>query len=155
MGNDNQFVLFTAEGQQFALPLHSVDRVLQIVKFEPLPKTPDYICGVINLEGDLIPVINIRKIFLLPAKDYSLSDQLIIFFTGIGRMALWVDAVLETLILKDEDISSQNKLFLEVSCLDGISDFNNQVVLISDPDKFIERAHIKMIGNAIESLRKT
>ena len=153
MGNDHQFVLFTAEDQQFALPLQSVDRVLQIVKVEPLSKAPEYICGVINLEGDLIPVINLRKIFLLQARDYNLNDQLIIFFTGTGRMAMWVDTVLETIVKDEEDISLQKKLFLDVSCIDGYFDFHDRVVLIGDPDKFVEKDHIMILEKAIESMR--
>jgi purine-binding chemotaxis protein CheW len=154
METEHQYVLFTSGNQQFALPLQTVERVLQIVQIKPLSKVPDFILGVIILEGDPIPVCNLRKIFVLPEKEFDLSDQLVVVSTRFGRVALWVDAVLETLAVDENDISRPGKLFLDVSYINGVVNLNDNVVMISDPDSFLDKEQMEVLRRAIETSKE-
>lgn len=154
MKPEQQYVLFTTAGQQFALPLHSVERVLQIVRINPLSKVPDFILGVIILEGDPVPVCNLRRIFMLENKDFDLSDQLIVVGTKSGRVAIWVDTVLETIDLETTSIEPPGKLFVDVSYIEGVTNFNDNVVLISDPDRFLEKGQMESLRKAMEEVSR-
>jgi purine-binding chemotaxis protein CheW len=89
-GLDHLFV-FSLDAQPFALPLAVVERVVRAVAVTPLPRMPQIILGVINLQGRIIPVINLRKLFGLEAADappeLELSDYLIIVQGGQRTMA--------------------------------------------------------------------
>ena len=89
----NKLVVFRLDAQRFALYLSNVERIVRIVEINPLPKAPEYILGTINFQGKFIPVVNIRKLFLLPERDIDLNDQLIIANTSMRTVALWVDSV--------------------------------------------------------------
>jgi len=74
-GSALQLVVFDLEGQRYALPLGAVDRVLPMVAVSPLPKAPAIALGVINLHGQALPVLDIRRRFGLPTREYGLADR--------------------------------------------------------------------------------
>ncbi len=62
----NQYVVFTLDEQRYVLHLSAVKRIIRVVEITPLPKAPDIVLDVVNVEGQIIPVVNIRKRFRLP-----------------------------------------------------------------------------------------
>lgn len=78
MNNLNQLVVFTLDEQRYALHLAAVERIVRVVEVTPLPKSPEIVLGVVNVQGRIIPVVNIRKRFRLPEREIALSNQLII-----------------------------------------------------------------------------
>jgi hypothetical protein len=75
-------VVFNLDEQQYALHLAAVERIVRVAEITPVPKAPAIVLGVINVQGQVIPVINIRKRFRLPDREMSLSDHLIIARTA-------------------------------------------------------------------------
>jgi len=70
-------IIFSLDEPRYALPLSLVERVVRIVEITPLPKAPDIVMGVINMHGQILPVINVRRRFNLPEREIRLEDQLI------------------------------------------------------------------------------
>ncbi len=62
-GSDNQILVFTLDEFSYALPLGNVLRVIHAIAIRNLPQSPEIISGIINVQGQIIPVINIRKRF--------------------------------------------------------------------------------------------
>src|SRR5258708_36717482 len=89
----NQLVAFILGEQQYALPLATVQRVVRMVEVTPLPKAPAVVLGVIDLQGNIIPVMSMRKRFGMAEPETSLSDQLIVAQAGARKDALVVDCV--------------------------------------------------------------
>src|SRR5262245_7366526 len=73
-----QYLIFKLEGHQYTLPLSKVDRVVSAVYVTPLPKASEVVLGIINIQGQVIPVINLRKRFRLSEREVEPSDQFII-----------------------------------------------------------------------------
>ena len=73
MGKPDQLLVFALGDQRCALYLPVVDRVVRMVEITPLPKAPDIVLGVVNVHGEVIPVINVRKRFGLPQRDIALT----------------------------------------------------------------------------------
>jgi purine-binding chemotaxis protein CheW len=69
---------FIVDEQRYALKLAKVQQVVRIVEIANLPKAPEIVLGLINFQGSVIPVLDVRKRFGLAARDLSLSDQLVI-----------------------------------------------------------------------------
>ena len=89
----NQLIIFTLDDQRYGLPLSAVERVVRMVDITPLPQAPDNVLGIINVQGRVIPVINIRRRFRLPERELALTDQLVIARTARRPVALVADAV--------------------------------------------------------------
>jgi purine-binding chemotaxis protein CheW len=93
MAPAHQLVVFTMDEQRYALQLAAVERVVRMVEVTLLPQAPQIVLGVINAQGRIIPVVDIRRRFRLPARDIRLSDHLLIARTARRTVALALDAV--------------------------------------------------------------
>jgi purine-binding chemotaxis protein CheW len=85
-------LVFALDEQRFALPLEVVDRVVRAVEIVPLPGAPLMVSGVINVHGEILPVINLRVRCGLPDREIDLDDQFIIAHTPSRTVALHVDS---------------------------------------------------------------
>ncbi len=150
----NKLVVFWLDKQRFALHLSTVERIVHIVEITPLPKTPVYIMGIINFQGKFIPVVNTRKLFLLPEKDIDLNDRLIIANTSMRTVALWVDTVSDVVERTEEEIIKAEKIFLDIDYVEGVFKLEDGIVLINDLDKFLTLEEITLLKAALKKQRE-
>jgi len=101
-----QVVVFLLNEEEFACNISDVREVLKMVKVTPLPRTLKFVEGVINLRGDVIPVIDLRKRFNLPEAEYDEQSRIIIVEVGSGQVGLIVDAVTEVLRLPSSQVQA-------------------------------------------------
>src|SRR5687767_11060685 len=86
-------VVFVLDDQRYAVHLSAVYRVIAMVRITPLPQAPAIVLGAINIQGAIVPVINLRRRFGLPEREPRLTDRLLIARAGPRRVALVADAV--------------------------------------------------------------
>ena len=132
-----KIVLFSLDEPRYALYLSAVERVIQAVEIVPLPKAPDIILGVVNFQGKVIPVIDIRKRFRLPFREISLDDQFIIAKTSKRFVILVVDSVSGVYELDKYQIVDTAEVFPYTFYLSGITKIDTNIVLINDLEKFL------------------
>ncbi|OQX77618.1 MAG: hypothetical protein B6D64_08010 [Bacteroidetes bacterium 4484_276] len=149
-----KLVVFQIDNQRFALPLPVVERVVQVVEIFPLPKMSDYVHGIINLHGKIIPVINMRFLFGLPAKEIELSNQLIIAITPSGKLALLVDSTHEVFEFDDDKIVKSDNIMYGMRYVQGVIKTDDGVVLINDVGKFLDPEELKRLENALKESSK-
>lgn len=99
MDRDAQLLSFRLDEQEYALDIANVVEVVRMVAITPVPGAAGSIAGMINLRGNVIPVINIRRRFGLPDRPYDLNDHLLIARTNGRVMGLIVDRVSEVLTM--------------------------------------------------------
>lgn len=132
-----QLVVFALEDQRYALHLSAVERIVRAVEMTPLPKAPEIVIGVINVQGRIIPVFNIRRRFHLPEREIELSDQLIIANTARRTVALVVDTVDGVIERLSEEVTPADQVLPRIEYVEGIVKLENGLVLIHDLDKFL------------------
>lgn len=153
MNKLNKLVVFSLDEQLFALHLSAVERIVRMVEITPLPKAPEYIMGIINFQGEFIPVANVRRLFNLPERDIELNDQLIIANTSLRTVALWVDSVSDVVERAEEEIFKAEKIFLGVDYVEGVFKFDDGMVLLHDLDKFLTLEEITLLNAALKKQR--
>jgi purine-binding chemotaxis protein CheW len=146
----NKLVVFHLDEQQFALHLSNVERIIHSIEIHPMPMAPEHISGIINYQGEFLPVVNIRKLFRLPVREIELTDQLIIANTDKNRLVLWVDSVDEIATMTDEEIANTDKILLDSGYVEGLFKLRDKIVLIHDLDKFITPEQIVKLKDAIQ-----
>ena len=132
-----QLVVFALDDQRYALHLSAVERIVRAVEMTPLPKAPEIVIGVINVQGRIIPVFNIRRRFHLPEREIELSDQLIIANTARRTVALVVDTVDGVIERLSEEVTPADQVLPRIEYVEGIVKLENGLVLIHDLDKFL------------------
>ncbi len=132
-----KLVIFILDGQKFALHLSSVERVVPIVEITQLPKAPEIVMGIINLRGQIIPVVNIRKRFQLPIRETNLADKLVIAQTSRRAIAILVDAVHGVIEYPEQNIITAEDILSNMEYIGGVVKSIDGMVLIHDIDKFL------------------
>jgi len=89
--DSSQLVMFIVERQRYALPLEMVERVVRAVAVTALPEAPPIIVGVINMQGRVVPVVDLRKRFRLERREIDIEDHFVIARSSTGAVALPVD----------------------------------------------------------------
>lgn len=89
----DRVVRFRLDGRHCAIAASAVVEILAAVATSPLPRQPDYIAGVIDLRGTIVPVLNLRVRFGLPSRLMELTDHFIVARARERLLALWVDEV--------------------------------------------------------------
>ena len=84
-------VVFRLEEQRFALPLGVVERIIRAVAVTPLPEAPDIMHGLIDLEGQILPVLNLRRRIGLPEREITPEDHFLIVRAAQRQAVLVID----------------------------------------------------------------
>jgi len=144
-------VLFSLDEPRYALHLAQVDRVVPSMEIIPLPGAPEIIWGVINFHGEIIPVVNIRKLFRLPQREVSVDDHFVIVSSAKRRLVLVVDFVTDVVELADSQITNTDNKLPFTDFLAGITVYDHHIVLISDLEKFLSLEEQKKLDKALNS----
>lgn len=142
-------VVFTLDMQRYAIRLSKVERVIRVVELTPLPQAPEIVLGVVNVQGRIVPVVNIRKRFRLPEQEMSLSDQLIIAHTSRRTVGLMVDAVIGVVDRSEKEVTAAEKILPNLEHVEGVVKLEDGMVLIHDLDKFLSLEEEKTLADAM------
>lgn len=149
MEESNQLVVFALDDQRYALRLSVVDRVVPMVRVTPLPKAPDIVIGVVNVQGRVIPVIDMRRRFRLPEREATLTDRLIVAHTARRPVALAADAVAGVLEYPGQDIVAAQGVLPGVEHVEGIAKLKDGLILIHDLDRFLSLEEEQSLDRAL------
>ena len=134
---DQSLVVFSLDGQRYALALERVQRCLRVVAITPLPESPAIVLGIIDLGGVVIPVINLRERFNHPPRDVRLSDHLVIADTGKRTVALLVDETNGVIQLSPERYAPAGEIIPRLELMDGAAKLEDGLVLIHDLERLL------------------
>lgn len=104
MSTTNEYVIFKIEREYYGINIHHVENIEKIIAITRIPYTKPYIQGVVNLRGNIIPIVHIRKRFLLPEKEFTDESRIIITNVGETKIGIIVDSSSEVLQLDDANI---------------------------------------------------
>lgn len=76
--NQNKFLSFSIGNEEYGVEILKVREIIGVLDITPLPQTPDYVKGVINLRGKIIPVIELRRKFNMPSVEYTEETCIIV-----------------------------------------------------------------------------
>lgn len=134
-----KYLTFWTDGELFGLPISDVVQIISMQGITPLPDFPDYAKGVINLRGNIIPVIDIRVRFGKPEAEYNENTCIIVTSIEDSYMGFIVDAVDEVTDLDEDSISPPPKVSKDITnrYLTGIGQIEDKVVLLLDVAKIL------------------
>lgn len=150
-----QCVTFKLGDEVFALDITKTREVLKSATITKVPRTPAFMCGVINLRGSVVPVIDLRLKFGMPAAEMANSRIIIMEVAvneGLILLGALVDSVQEVITLGADQLEPPPKIGMrlksEFICGMGIKD--NHFIIIVDIDKVFSARELAIAQNAGE-----
>jgi len=100
---EGKYLTFSLASEEYGISILKIKEIIGMLPITSVPQTPEYIKGVVNLRGKVIPVMDLRLRFGMPAMDYTERTCIIVVEIS-GQVGVVVDAVSEVLNIKSEDI---------------------------------------------------
>lgn len=109
MAEHFQYIVIRLGEEQYGVDIRYIDNIVRMQNITRVPKVPSYLKGVINLRGEVIPVVSIRLKMGLPADEYSRATRIIILKSeAAGSLGIVVDEVKEVVTLSEDDIEKMS-----------------------------------------------
>lgn len=137
----DSYLTFTLDATLFAV---NVTRVLEILEIKPIvkvPLSPSFMRGVINLRGNILPVIDARIKFGITDTPFTIDSCIIVMSIGAGKdpllVGVLVDSVQEVIELREADIQPSTGIdaFCNSELIVGMGNTGDNVAMILEPDK--------------------
>lgn len=129
-----QYLTFQLQEEQYGVPIETVREINRVVEITPVPRTPEYVKGVMNLRGKIIPVVNLRIKFGMLAQEHTRDTCIIVIDTEIGQVGMIVDSVKEVVDLTENQIEPSPVLGNEatMSFVRGMGKVEQRVIILVD-----------------------
>ena len=150
----NQYLTFTLGEELFALNINSVKEVLEHTKITKVPRTPEYMCGVINLRGHAVPIVDLRLKFGMEKGDLTVNTCLIIVEVGQAgesvALGALVDSVREVIDLTGDEVEPAPKMgtAIDTDFIRGMAKQDNEFIIILDIEKIFSAEELNIAGTA-------
>ena len=114
-----------------------VERIVHVVEITPLPKAPEVVIGVVNVQGRIIPVVDIRKRFRLPKREMNLNDKIILSQTSKRSVGIMVDSVVNVIEYAKQEVIIPEKILSGIGYVEGVVKLEDGLTLIHNIDSFL------------------
>jgi len=138
-------------GSRFGIPAASVVELIRAVEVSPLPGAPQVVSGVINVRGKLTAVIDPAVRFGHPETPVKPSDNFVLVSIPSRTVALRVDSADDLIEISDADIETAESVSSNARRLAGVATLPDGLVVIYDPEKFLDEAESSALADALES----
>jgi purine-binding chemotaxis protein CheW len=160
MEKDLQIVGFRIGRETFGLPIAIVREIVRVPEITSVPNAPEYIEGVINLRGRIIPVVDLRKRFGQEATALNKKSRVVVVDLDSRFVGLIVNSASEVLRLPPSEIEQPHNVFQEgeLDYITGVGKLNGRLVILLDLNRILQRAEIRHleefepIGGTVESM---
>jgi purine-binding chemotaxis protein CheW len=137
-----QIVVLDLGGEAYGVETGRVEEIIRMQAITRIPKCPSFIEGVTNLRGRVIPVLDLRKRFGLPAADATRRSRIVVAELGDHTVGLVVDGVSEVLHLSSEAVEPPSTLVTSADSafLRGVAKLDERLILLLDLSRLLSQS---------------
>lgn len=153
MEKELQVVGFRIGRETFGLPISIVREIVRVPEITSVPNAPDYIEGVINLRGRIIPVVDLRKRFGEPVNEPSKKHRIVVVEIESRRIGLLVNSASEVLKIPPSEIEAPHNVFQEgeLDYITGVGKLRGRLVILLDLSRILQRGELRSLEAVAET----
>src|SRR6266540_731998 len=131
---DEQFVAFRLAGETYGVPIMQVHEIIRSCEITRIPRSLPHVRGVVNLRGNVVPVIDLRMRLGLPPIDLAPEARIIVVEIGSGTVGIMVDAVSQVIRIPVEQIEQPSSMIAsaDTDLIKGVGRLDDELVIILD-----------------------
>jgi purine-binding chemotaxis protein CheW len=141
-----QLVGFRLDNEDYAIAITKIQEIILMKPITRIPQVPDFIEGLINLRGSVIPIVNLRKRFGLPHRELDDETRTIVVNVHEKTVGCVVDAVTQVMRINRDQVQPPPLSVLAVNhqYLAGLAKLEDRLLIILDIDKLFEAAELNV-----------
>lgn len=155
--DEKQLVVFKLAEEQYGVDISQVQEITKIAQITTVPRSPQFVQGVVNLRGEVIPVIDMRKRFDMESKNYTDRTRIIVSELNNTKIGLIVDEVLEVLRIPSQKFELVPAIVNDEqgrTYMDGIANIDNRMILALNLENVLENKEWTQLNKMLESADK-
>ena len=130
-----QLVSFELEGEEYGIDVLSVREIIRMPAITKMPNTPDYVDGIINLRGTVVPIISLRRQFGLCEREGDRNSRILVMEVGNSLTGFVVDAVAEVIRISSSEIQPPPNIVQSNAaqdCITGVINHAERLLIVLD-----------------------
>ncbi len=149
---ENQVVIFRVGNEQYGVDIASVESIIKMQAITAVPHAPQFVEGVTNLRGIILPVIDLRNRFGLPRIETTKDSRIIVVSLEGTKLGMVVDAVSEVLSIPDGTVEPPSPLVstLDTAFISGIAKLDGRLVILINLEKVFSRSEKEELQASLE-----
>jgi len=153
---EEQLVVFELQSESYGVDIGAVNTIIRMQVITHVPRAPEFVDGVINLRGSIVPVIDLRKRFAMGAFEETKASRIVVVETLIGVIGMIVDAVTETLSIPAEAIEPPSALVTtpESQYLRGVAKVADRLIIMLNIEKLLSESEFRALGAVTSEVNK-
>ena len=147
VGAEVQLVVFKLGNEEYCVDIQQVREIIKVVDVTRVPKAPDFIEGVINLRGQITPVLDLRKRLDLPESERGEDTRIIVIELGKNVVGMVVDSVMEVCRLPEKSIDPTPTISTEVGAefIKGVGKLGDRLLILLDLGRVLSKGEEKQL----------
>jgi len=149
-----KYITFSLDGEEYGIPILNVREIIGMMKITPVPRTPQFVRGVINLRGKVIPVIDLRTRFGLEFKESDARTPIVVVEVYVDetklQIGIVVDAVSEVIQVMSEDLEETPSFGVDIDTefILGMAKIGEGIKTLLDIDKVVTSEDLVVLEKA-------
>jgi len=129
---EKQYVIFKLAGEDYGVDIMNVKEICEYKQSIKVPKAPDFVDGIINLRGDITPIINLKKRFQLEDRGITSDTRIIVINIKNKQVGFIVDEASQVLRISEENIEPAPELVVGIDkkYIEGVGKLDEQIIII-------------------------
>ncbi|PTN38737.1 chemotaxis protein CheW [Desulfonatronum sp. SC1] len=143
-----QLVTFHIGEEEFGVEILKVQEIIRMLGITRVPKAPDFVEGVINLRGKVIPIIDLRKRFGMTAQEHDKHTRIIVIEINKVIVGFVVDSVSEVLRIPANTVEPPPAIIsgIESEYINGVGKLADRLLILLDLDRLLSRGEQNMLA---------
>ncbi len=148
---ENQLVVFELAGEHYGVDIATVEGIIKMQAITAMPHVPEFVEGVTNLRGDVLPVIDLRKRFRMQTAEVTQETRIVVVEMGDHKVGVVVDAVSEVLRVSEESIEPPSPVVttVDTSFINGIAKVDERLIILLDLARVLSSMEIADLASAV------
>lgn len=150
-GMPSQQLTFALAGEEYGVDILAVREIRGWSRVTRIPQTPDYLLGVLNLRGAIVPIMDLRLRFGLEREEYGATTVTIVVAVGDRLFGIVVDAVSDVIDIDDGEVKPVPDLgaVVDTRYLQGLVSHDERMVMLLDVDKLMRPEDVRALDEAM------
>lgn len=138
--DEEQLVVFQLAGETYGVDISCVHEIIRMQAITEVPRTPEFVEGVINLRGRIVPVIDLHKRFGLPQQEETQNSRIMVVEVAGVTVGMIVDSVSEVLRLPASSIEPPPAVLagVDVAYLRGVGKWQDRLIILLDLNRVLK-----------------
>ena len=149
-----RYLIFHLEDRAYAIPTGRVEEIVPMAELLAVPGAPAFLAGFLDVGGQLVTVISLRRLLGMPDRERELYTPLVILKASLQQIALEIDGVSQIVDICDDELVSVNEGCSLNDCASAVARLDGQSVVLLSPERLLLEQERRRVAELAELARQ-